>query len=260
MDYRKTTKQELAFILEQGEGYNLEFKESFIADLSKEFVAFANASGGRIILGINDKGWVVGCNISNSLISKIQDSAANCDPPVSIHIEKLASQGVLVVHVPESPNRPHRCSKGFFLRNGANSQKMTTADITALIQAEGKIRFEQKLRIDLNWKDVLDEERLNHFLQLTGLTPQKDIENLLLNLGVGEHKDGSFFLNQAGVLFFSKEPTLRLFHISVVCALFKGTGKAYILDRKELTGNLLENVEDAILFLKKHLGIRFKRH
>ena len=40
--------------------------------------------------------------------------------------------------------------------------------------------------------------------------------------------------------------------------LFKGTGKAYILDRKELTGNLLENVEEALLFLKKHLQLRWE--
>ncbi len=48
------------------------------------------------------------------------------------------------------------------------------------------------------------------------------------------------------VLFFAKEPNQRLFHVNVVCALFKGTGKAYILDRKELTSNLLENVEKAL--------------
>jgi ATP-dependent DNA helicase RecG len=65
-------------------------------------------------------------------------------------------------------------------------------------------------------------------------------------------------LNQAGVLFLAKEPNLRLFHVSVVCALFKGTGKAYILDRKELTGSVLENVEDALLFLKKHLQLRWE--
>jgi predicted HTH transcriptional regulator len=65
-------------------------------------------------------------------------------------------------------------------------------------------------------------------------------------------------LNQTGVLFFAKEPTQRLFHVSVVCALFKGTGKVYILDRKELTGNLLEIVEDALLFLQKHLQLRWE--
>lgn len=42
----------------------------------------------------------------------------------------------------------------------------------------------------------------------------------------------------------------------MACALFKGTTKAYILNRKDLTGSLLENVEEALIFLKKHLQLR----
>jgi predicted HTH transcriptional regulator len=45
------TEKELKYILEQGEGYRIEFKEQ-IAGLDKEMVAFANASGGFIYLGI----------------------------------------------------------------------------------------------------------------------------------------------------------------------------------------------------------------
>jgi len=184
--------------------------------------------------------------------------AAACDPPIAIEIEKLPNHKIIVIHVPEGANRPHRFNKGFYLRNGASSQKMSTLDITAFIQAEGKVRFDQQLRLDLDWKEVLDENRLNHFLALAHIAPKTDTENLLLNLGAGDYKDDQFYLNQTGVLFFSKDPTLRLFHVSVVCALFKGITKAYILDRKELTGSLLENVEDALIFLKKHLQLRWE--
>lgn len=258
MRYRKTTNEELALILEEGEGYTLEFKSSINSDLPKELVAFANASGGRILIGVDDLNHIVGCDLSNKALAQIEDMAAACDPPVAVRVEKLPRHKILIIHVPEGANRPHRCNKGFYLRNGASSQKMSTQDITAFIQAEGKIRFEQQLRTDLDWKEALDEKRLDHFLQLARIAPKADTTNLLLNLGAGDYKNGRFYLNQAGVLFFAKEPTQRLFHVSVVCALFKGTGKAYILDRKELTGNLLENVEDALLFLKKHLQLRWE--
>ena len=256
--YHKTTDDELALILEEGEGYTLEFKRNINSDLSKEMVALANASGGRIVIGVDDQNKRVGCDLSNAALSKIDDMAASCDPPVAIQIEKLSEHKLLIIHIPEGANRPHRCSKGFFLRNGASSQKMCTHDITAFIQAEGKVRFDQQLRLDLNWKDILDERRLSHFLQLSNISPKRDTINLLLNLGVGDFKDGQFYLNQTGVLFFSKDPILRLFHVSVVCALFKGIGKAYILDRKELTGNILENVEEALIFIKKHLQLRWE--
>jgi ATP-dependent DNA helicase RecG len=258
MRYRKTTDEELALILEEGEGYTLEFKRSISSDLPKELVAFANASGGRIFIGVNDHNQIVGCDLSNKMLSQIEDMATACDPPVAIRIEKLLQHKILVIHVPEGANRPHRCNKGFYLRNGTSSQKMKTHDITAFIQSEGKIRFDQQLRLDLNWEEALDESRLKHFLQLANISPKSDTANLILNLGAGDYKDGQFYLNQTGVLFFTKEPTQRLFHVSVVCALFKGTGKAYILDRKELIGNLLENVEDALIFLKKHLQLRWE--
>ena len=48
-------KKELKFILQQGEGQHIEFKESFDKSLAKEIVAFANAMGGRIFLGVDDK-------------------------------------------------------------------------------------------------------------------------------------------------------------------------------------------------------------
>ena len=54
MRYGKTTDEELALILEEGEGYTLEFKRSINSDLPKELTALANASGGRILIGIND--------------------------------------------------------------------------------------------------------------------------------------------------------------------------------------------------------------
>ncbi|GHU74094.1 hypothetical protein FACS189450_14650 [Spirochaetia bacterium] len=76
-------EQELKYILEQGEGYRIEFKEQ-CANLDKEMVAFANSSGGFIYLGISDKNIVTGIKVDNKLLSQVQDIAQNCDPPVKI--------------------------------------------------------------------------------------------------------------------------------------------------------------------------------
>lgn len=243
-------------LLEEGEGYKLEFKRAINSDLAKAMVAFANASGGRIIIGIDDTNRVVGTDLSNQALSQIEDVSASCDPFVPIRLEKCARDQLLIIHVSEGGNKPYRCNKGFYLRNGANSQKMGTTEITEFIQAEGKVRFDEQLRQDLPWKKALDEKRLNHFLDLAGITHRKDLNTLLLNLGAGDIKNHIFYFNQAGVLFFSREPNHRLFHVSVICALYKGTGKAVILDRKELAGSIIENIEDALLFLKKHLNLR----
>jgi ATP-dependent DNA helicase RecG len=69
---------DLDSILELGEGQFIEFKELPDKNLSKEFVAFANASGGVIYLGISDQGIIKGIGGTNKLKSQIQDLAYNC--------------------------------------------------------------------------------------------------------------------------------------------------------------------------------------
>ncbi|MBU4479782.1 MAG: putative DNA binding domain-containing protein [Candidatus Omnitrophica bacterium] len=67
-------KTDLRFILQEGEGYRIEFKEA-LSGLDREMVAFANASGGKIFVGIADDKTVKGVRITNTLKSQIQDIA-----------------------------------------------------------------------------------------------------------------------------------------------------------------------------------------
>ncbi len=66
-------KKELNIILKEGEGYKIEFKEG-ISGLEKELTAFANASGGKIFLGVTDDGKAKGIQITSGLKSRIQDT------------------------------------------------------------------------------------------------------------------------------------------------------------------------------------------
>jgi len=88
-------KKELDFILQEGEGYKIEFKES-LNNLDKEIVALANAEGGRIFLGISDDNKVKGIKIDNKLKSQIQDIANNCDPAVKVGFEEFVKCSIQV--------------------------------------------------------------------------------------------------------------------------------------------------------------------
>jgi len=75
----------LRIVCAEGEGQKIEFKAK-ITTLAKEMVAFANASGGSLFLGISDDGKIVGVDDSNRLRSQIQDVANGCDPRIGVHI------------------------------------------------------------------------------------------------------------------------------------------------------------------------------
>jgi ATP-dependent DNA helicase RecG len=249
-------KDELSLILQEGEGLTIEFKENVNSDLSKEFVAMANSIGGRIFIGINDQSVPTGVAITNSLLSHIQDMATHCDPPVPLEITPF--ENILVLHVKEGLNKPYRCSKGFYIRNGANSQKLTTREIMEFMQAEGKVRFDEIVREEIDFHKVFKPAVLDHFLGIAKISKTLDDRAILENLGVMVHKHQKPYFNNAGLLFFCENLAPYLYFATITCALYKGTEKVTILDRKDYSHDLISNIEDTILFLKKHLNLRYE--
>jgi len=96
---------------------------------------------------------------------------------------------------------------------------------------------------------------------LMQIKPHIDVDIEIIKNVVSVHvaeQDEKYYLNNSGILFFAKKPTQFLSHAYVVCALFKGLDKEIVLDRKEFTGDILSNIEDTIIFLKKHLNLRYE--
>ena len=144
----KPISDEIRFLINQGEGYNLEFKESFSNSIAREICAFANANGGKILLGITDDGEIKGISITNSLKSRIQDIARNLDPPLDVTIRSVGN--VAVIDIPEGINRPYSTNGKFYLRYGANSQQLGRGEIRKFFQEEGLVLFDEKPNPDFD--------------------------------------------------------------------------------------------------------------
>lgn len=250
-------RRELDFILQEGEGQKIEFKEAFSSGLNQDFVAFANAQGGRIFLGVGDNNQIVGIKVTNRLKSQIRDLARNCDPSVSISLEEVGN--VLVVRIPEGLDKPYRCSSGFYLRQGPNSQKLIRDEIMDFAIGEGKIRFDERINSRFSYPDDFDEIRLKRFLNIANLSLGMDVKNILLNLDIAsKREDGGLDFKNAGVLFFAKEPQRFFRHSAATAVLYKGEDKRTVLDRKNLIGDPITIVEDAETFLKKNIRLSYE--
>lgn len=240
-------------MIDAGEGYRIEFKESLDKSFIEEVCAFANSSGGKIILGVSDKGIVKGINTDNSFRSRIQDSLRQLQPYLDVNIE--IKENLIAVNVPEGNDKPYACSRGFFIRNGASSQKLTRNEIIEFFQKEGRIRFDELKNDKAVFENDFDEKAFENFLNLAGITHSIDRTSLLRNLDCVTD-DGK--LTNAGVLFFAKDIDFLLNHAIVVCVLYKGTEKVDILDKKDFKGNIVENINNAILFVKRHTNVQYK--
>ena len=249
------TRKELNLILEEGEGYKIEFKES-ATGLDREMVAFANSSGGRIFLGVTDEKKPVGIKITNRLKSQIQDIANNCRPAVKVLFHRF--EDILILEIREGDDKPHQCSSGFYTRVGPNSQKLTRDEILQFIKDEGKIRFGELILPKYDFEESFDPKKLSRFLKLAGISETLDAPTTLVNLGVAEKQEGRVILNNAGILFFSEDLDKVYFHTAVTCALFKGTEKMDILDRRDFNEDLVSSIDRAMNFLKQYIPVRYE--
>jgi len=245
--------KELKQLIQTGEGYHLEFKESLDKSLIEEVCAFANSSGGKVLLGVFDDGEVKGIRTDNNILSRIQDVVNRLEPKLNIKIP--ISDNIIIIDVPQGKEKPYGCSRGFFVRIGPNSQKLTRNEIVSFFQKEGKIRFDELENSKAKFERDFDKEAFIKFIELSKITPAIDHKFLLENLDC-MLENGK--LTNAGVLFFAKSVEFLLLQAKVVCVLYKGTEKLHILDKKDFYGNIIQNIENAIMFVKRHTNIEYK--
>jgi len=239
--------EELKELIQAGESYHTEFKHSLDKTFIEEACAFANSGGGRILLGVSDQGEIKGSKTDNVMRSRVQDTLRQLDPRIDCQVNLI--QDVIEVYVPEGADKPYGCSKGFFMRMGANSQKLSRNEIIEFFQKEGRIRFGELRHPRADFEQDFDPAAFKDFLRLSGISPSLDRNTLLRNLNCLTHDNQ---LTNAGVLFFARDIDFILNHAIVVCALYKGNIKVDILDRKNFKGNLVDNIDNALLFVQRH--------
>jgi ATP-dependent DNA helicase RecG len=165
----------------------------------------------------------------------------------------------MVVTVPEGTNKPYSCAKGFYLRSGPNSQKLERDSIIDFFQNEGHIRYDEIVRQDLPLEERFNEAAYKRYVRTAKISDVLGRDTILMNLDCAADVDGRLCFTNAGALVFRiNDEDVKFRHAGIVCALYKGIDKAYIIDAKELNGDIVSNIEDAISFLKRHLNMRYK--
>ena len=213
--------------------------------------AFANASGGKIFIGITDAGLKKEIKITNKLKSEIQDIGRNLDPKMTIHLQEV--DGILIIDVPEGKEKPYSIVGKFYLRQGANSQQLTRNEIKEFFQKEGLVLFDempnQKFIFDRDFNEGAYENFLSRMDVKTKLSKRDVLRNL--DLLSGE------MLKNAGALLFCKKATRIARSATILCALFMGKTKTKIIDTKEFDEDLFSNYENAMNYLRSKLNTEF---
>ncbi|QOR73791.1 putative DNA binding domain-containing protein [Cruoricaptor ignavus] len=254
------TEIEIKSIISSGEGYNAEFKLSFpskIKEITEKICAFANAAGGTLLIGVDDSNSIQGVSFDNSKHSSLQNSIREISP--SLHCEiyamEIESKEIVVIEVPSGDNKPYVFSGAIYVRQGPNSQKLTTVEeMRDFFQQADRIYFDEApcKAIDIT-KDI-PEENIRQFRALAGLSSVIGDEQIFNNLKLYT-KDS--VLKNGAVLFFAQNPE-QFFEKAVVrCIAFEGNDKRFIIDDKIMTGTLYQQFLQSMDWLKGKLDVRY---
>lgn len=206
--------KELEILIAEGEGYNLEFKENYSSNIALEICAMANATGGRILIGVTDDNKIKPINVTNILKSEIMDLVRKFDPSLKITIENVV--GVLMIIVPEGVDKPYSTGGKFYLRHGSNSQQLARTEIRDFFIKEGLVSFDDQTNNEFNLVKHLDQNIFNKFLEMTRISKIISVNDLLGNLNL--IRDGK--IKNAGVLIFSQEVTRFFRQATINCVFF----------------------------------------
>jgi len=222
----------------------LEFKREYSDGIRKTVVAFANTDGGKLIVGVNNDGVVVGLDNPYDDMLKISNSLRDSIRPdvmvfISMIIDEIKGKQVIVINVERGTSCPYYLGnkgvrpEGVFLRQGASTVPASEAAILKMIRETSGNRYEVARSIEQNLtftqtakyfsdKNIKFEESQRRTLDLIGS------DNTYTNLG--------FLLSD------------QCNH-SIKFAAFNGSVKEIFKERNEFTGSVLlqlENVYEAI--------------
>jgi len=158
--------------------------------------------------------------------------------------------------VPEQHSKPYSFGGKFFIREGATSQQMARDEIREFFFKEGLIHFDETPCTNYDLERDLTPEVWSRFVKHArlpeGLNPRPVLDNLHLT------KDGK--MTHAGAWLLCDDITYYTLQAHVTCAMFRGTTKTYILDRKDFAGDLYTIYEEVMVYLQAKLNTALIPH
>ena len=113
-------------LIAQGEGETLEFKKSFGTEVIISVAAIANKKGGKVLIGVSDKGEILGQQTGKETLKDLANKISQSIEPkllIDIYSEKIRGKSIVIIEVPNSKIKPVSAFGVYYLRvNSSNRQ------------------------------------------------------------------------------------------------------------------------------------------
>ncbi len=227
-------------LMRMHESETIELKEIYAPDLKKEVVAFANANGGIIYIGVQDNGEILGLDNADFVMQHISNAIReNIRPDVSmftnIEIVQKEDKSIIKITINQGTKKPYYLSdkglkpSGVYIRSGTTSAPASEDAIRMMIKMTDGDSFE-------NNRSLIQELAFSSLNKEMSLRQLEFSQVQMKNLGILSIDD--IYTNMGLLVSDQCKHSIKF-------AVFQGTDKLVFKDRKELTGSLFDQLADA---------------
>ncbi len=254
------TEKETRQLIAGGENSSVEFKSAQVKgeSLAREMVAFANAGGGVIFLGIEDNGQITGLSPRRNYEEWTANIVRNnVIPAVQVEYSEIMidNNKIGVIEVPKGRDKPYQTSgHRFLIRVGSTNRVATQAELMRLFQQSGVFHFdangvEGTSIVDLNLTKI-DKYFDRYEIDFTHES-EPERAALLKNTDILAD-DGMVTI--AGLLLFGINPQRYLHNAGISFAHFKGDEiTSDLIDKQNIDSTIDYQVDTALSVIKNNL-------
>lgn len=229
--------------------------------LAIPLIAFANADGGTIAIGISDsERRIEGTDYEIKKVNELLTVPYEfCEPSIPVRIEKVPckdSQGrdnhVILMHIEPSLAVHANQADEAFIRVGDKSKKLSFEERTQLMYDKGERYFEDKAVPEATIEDI-DMSLVASYIDKIGYS-KSPIEYLKENKGFIKEKNGQEQINGAAILLFGKNPQMFFPRARIRFIRYEGTEEKFgaqmnVIKDVIFEGTILKMIEDCIAYL-----------
>jgi len=251
----------LETLLQQSAGTQLAFaRERFKpADLAETLVAFANAQGGTVVVGVGGRAHarVEGVSDVDSAREAVLEAALICTPPLVLPAVQTAQHDdatLLLVHVPPGMPQVYSLYGKYLYREGMTNQPLLPDALRRLLNERGNVGWEQLVPDDVSLGE-LDIGKVQAYLHRLNMATYSDAYTVLYRRGCLERQeaDGSYLPTHAGLLLFGVDVERRFPQAEITLVQYRGVSMSDEFEREDIRDTLPEAVRRAERWLLDHM-------
>ncbi len=243
------------------ESSKLELKKTIPENdqIIKTIIGFCNQKGGKLIIGVDSKGIIVG--LLNDDIQKMMEYInksifeASAPPIIPlVYIQRFADKTILIIEVSSGMNKPYYrksegLDKGTYIRLGRSTLR-ATSDIIEELKWQTRGRSFDVMSVYHSNKEDLNAANIKDFLNSRKVSKINKISNEILlsyNLIIEEHS--SIYCTVGGILLFGSNPQKYFSEAMIICSHFSGVSGRKAIASMDCIGNLFEQFNTAYNFV-----------